>query len=443
MSFQRDFDTIFNAMMTDWQNQYPEADISQGSLIYVKNACLASALWGLYKYQEWIAKQIFPDTANLENLEHHAYIRGITRRQGETDAELLARLLQYIRQPPAGGTADDYEKWALEVDNVTNAYYYSEPGGAGTVGLTFIMGNKATYPDYAVNGDFATDTIWLKGTGWTISGGKASCDGSQVADSDIDESLTHFVTADSGTTDGVSANKLIDAGQNFLTTVKVGDAVQNTTDTTFSTVTAVDSDTQLTLADDIFTSGEDYVIGRKYNVTFTVSNYSAGTITPILGTSGTTGTARSANGTFTEYIVASGANRIILRANSTFVGDIDDVKVEDEASLVVPGTAEIATVQTYIDSKRPVTAEAFVNPPDANLQDVTMVITGTGVDLTQIATEITAYLNSLEPGETLYRAQLFSIAISLGADNASISLPAADVTQTTLNMIRAGTVSVT
>ena len=27
------------------------------------------------------------------------------------------------------------------------------------------------------NGDFATDTDWTKGTGWTISGGTANCDG--------------------------------------------------------------------------------------------------------------------------------------------------------------------------------------------------------------------------------------------------------------------------
>jgi len=28
------------------------------------------------------------------------------------------------------------------------------------------------------NGDFATDSDWIKGTGWSISGGKANCDGS-------------------------------------------------------------------------------------------------------------------------------------------------------------------------------------------------------------------------------------------------------------------------
>jgi hypothetical protein len=36
-----------------------------------------------------------------------------------------------------------------------------------------------------VNGDFATDSDWAKGTGWTISGGKANCDGSQTSTSSL------------------------------------------------------------------------------------------------------------------------------------------------------------------------------------------------------------------------------------------------------------------
>ncbi|MCK5642893.1 MAG: hypothetical protein KAJ19_18935, partial [Gammaproteobacteria bacterium] len=65
---------------------------------------------------------------------------------------------------------------------------------------------------------------------------------------------------DSGTTDGVSANKLIQSGQNFITTVSVGDIVHNTVDDTFAKVTAVDSDTQLSLNADIMASGEAYEI---------------------------------------------------------------------------------------------------------------------------------------------------------------------------------------
>jgi hypothetical protein len=65
---------------------------------------------------------------------------------------------------------------------------------------------------------------------------------------------------DSGTTDGTTANKLVDSIQNFLTTVSIGDIVHNTTDNTYAEVTAIDSDTQLTLDNDIMVSGETYVI---------------------------------------------------------------------------------------------------------------------------------------------------------------------------------------
>ena len=39
--------------------------------------------------------------------------------------------------------------------------------------------------DLVVNGAFAADSDWDKGTGWTIGGGNASSDGSQGSDADL------------------------------------------------------------------------------------------------------------------------------------------------------------------------------------------------------------------------------------------------------------------
>ena len=47
----------------------------------------------------------------------------------------------------------------------------------------------------------------------------------------------------------------------------MGDAVTNTTDSTSTTISAIDSDTQLTVKDDIFTSGETYTIADTGNYT--------------------------------------------------------------------------------------------------------------------------------------------------------------------------------
>ncbi len=143
MAFERSFDDILNCILTDFRNIFPSVDVSQGSLAYMKAAGYASALWGLYKYQEWISRQAFPDTADTEALEHHAWIRGVPRTAGENDAAYLARLLDYIRRPPAGGNKYDYEKWAEEVDGVHAAYAFPLAQGAESVDVV-IVANAAT-----------------------------------------------------------------------------------------------------------------------------------------------------------------------------------------------------------------------------------------------------------------------------------------------------------
>jgi len=78
-------------------------------------------------------------------------------------------------------------------------------------------------------------------------------------------------SVESGTTTGTETNKLTHSGQNFLTTVEVGDRVINTTDSTLSYVTNVDNDNDLTLSDDIFVNGEDYLIFRHITPTAVVN----------------------------------------------------------------------------------------------------------------------------------------------------------------------------
>ncbi|HEC1649410.1 TPA: baseplate J/gp47 family protein [Yersinia enterocolitica] len=53
----------------------------------------------------------------------------------ESQADLLARLLDIIRRPPAGGNKYDYKRWALEIPGVTAAYVYPLRRGLGTVDI--------------------------------------------------------------------------------------------------------------------------------------------------------------------------------------------------------------------------------------------------------------------------------------------------------------------
>lgn len=56
----------------------------------------------------------------------------------ETDAELLARLLFHMRNPPGGGNRYDYKRWALEVPGVTGAWVYPLRRGIGTVDVAIL-----------------------------------------------------------------------------------------------------------------------------------------------------------------------------------------------------------------------------------------------------------------------------------------------------------------
>jgi len=70
----------------------------------------------------------------------------------------------------------------------------------------------------------------------------------------------------SGTTDAVTAtaDKLVGAaGTTFTTSVEVGNIAVNTTDNTMTNVTAIDSDTVLSVADNIFTTSEGYTIYKQ------------------------------------------------------------------------------------------------------------------------------------------------------------------------------------
>jgi hypothetical protein len=77
----------------------------------------------------------------------------------------------------------------------------------------------------------------------------------------------YYGQVEAGTTDGATTtNKLIQSGQNFDDTVTVGDTVINTTDNTGTTVSAIDSATQLSINADIMATGEDYLIKSNFTV---------------------------------------------------------------------------------------------------------------------------------------------------------------------------------
>jgi uncharacterized phage protein gp47/JayE len=58
----------------------------------------------------------------------------------ETNAGLLARLLDVLQNPPAGGNKADWRRWAMDVDGVTAAYVFPLRRGIGTVDVCVTSG---------------------------------------------------------------------------------------------------------------------------------------------------------------------------------------------------------------------------------------------------------------------------------------------------------------
>ena len=63
-----------------------------------------------------------------------------------------------------------------------------------------------------------------------------------------------------GTTTSTTADKLVDSSATFTSTVSIGDRITNTSDSTIAIITAIDSNTELTISNDIFVSGENYTV---------------------------------------------------------------------------------------------------------------------------------------------------------------------------------------
>ncbi len=69
----------------------------------------------------------------------------------ESDARLLERVLERIRNPIHGGKASDYVAWAKEVAGVTRAWVYPREMGIGTVTVRFVVDDDPAgpFPDAA------------------------------------------------------------------------------------------------------------------------------------------------------------------------------------------------------------------------------------------------------------------------------------------------------
>ena len=88
--------------------------------------------------------------------------------------------------------------------------------------------------------------------------------------------------------------------------------------------------------------------GKQYKITYTVSNYSAGSIFIRLNSGNVTST-KSSNGTFTEVLSGAGGTQFILRANLDFIGSVSNISVKEVGQdwVVVSGSLEFNNGATF------------------------------------------------------------------------------------------------
>lgn len=75
-----DFQAIRDAILRDIANQVPAASVGPDSDFTMRANATGAAVEGLYQHQQWIVRQLFPDTADSDYLERHAGLRGLTRK---------------------------------------------------------------------------------------------------------------------------------------------------------------------------------------------------------------------------------------------------------------------------------------------------------------------------------------------------------------------------
>ena len=205
------------------------------------------------------------------------------------------------------------------------------------------------------NGDFATNSDWNLGAGWSINNGKA--------------------------------------------------VAENTT-------TTCNQDTS-------FTSG------KTYKVVFTVSDYKSGTVrAQFTGGGATNGTNRTANGTYTEYIVASASlTRFRLQGlGGGFTGKIDNVSVKEvdpDDDWVINGEWE------YVDNGISITNATGTYNDSALYQLITLDSSKqykATIDVSSISGSLQVYTGSFSPGFTVNTTGVKSFILDLTSFGGRVNL---------------------
>jgi uncharacterized phage protein gp47/JayE len=154
-------------------------------------------------------------------------------------------------------------------------------------------------------------------------------------------------------------------------------------------------------------------------------------------------------GSVTDYVAWALANTGVTRAwclpLNRGPGTVDVAFVMDARDDIFPLSGDVASVQAYIDARRPVTANCVVFSPTPAPINVT--ITGLSPDTAAvraaIGVELAAQIRrDAAPGGIIHRSRLIeAIARAAGEDWHTMTVPSSDVTQAAGALATLGTVT--
>jgi uncharacterized phage protein gp47/JayE len=129
-----DYSALRAALLRDIANQLPDAAIGSDSDFAIRANAVAAALEGLYQHQQWIVRQMLPDTADSDYLERWASLYGLTRKPAVSASGSITFTASSNALIPAGTEAKTPDGIAC----VTTTFGNILAGGSLTLAATAV-----------------------------------------------------------------------------------------------------------------------------------------------------------------------------------------------------------------------------------------------------------------------------------------------------------------
>jgi hypothetical protein len=221
---------------------------------------------------------------------------------------------------------------------------------------------------------------------------------------------------DTGTTTSAASMKLIDSGATFVTSgVAAGMAIYNTTDATWTRVSAVDSETQLSVEDNVFASGEGYIIAPK---AITLSSLSATAPTLPSGYSykRRVGAMRTNSGGNFTMVTTIGVGRTKKVMNQDMTVQLLNGGTATSWTTVscvagMPPTTQKGLLQVYFGGSATVSGHAYLRPKGSSSSESNHFYSEAGANgnfcveqLTDSSNDIEYYVGGTSPALYIFAA---------------------------------------